>query len=75
MNKNNTFSDEVKNKFDSIGIKLYNFKHGFDFLIKDLEDEADKSLGLICLLLILKKYFSEIKDEYNKLEEELGVLI
>ena len=68
-------NDEVKNRFDSIGTKFFNFKYSFDLIINNIENESDISLNLICLLLILKKYFSEIKDEYNKLEEDLGVLI
>ena len=72
---NNLFSNEIKNKFSNLESKLYNFKYSFNFVINCIEDESDVSLNLKCLLLILKKYFSEIKDEYNKLEKDLDVLI
>ena len=75
MNDNKIFSDILKIKFDDIGNKLYNFKYGFDLIFNYLENEEDISLNSICLLIILKKYFSEIKEDYNKLEEDLGVLI
>ena len=75
MDNIDIFKEDIKNRFSNIGIKLYNFKHSLDLVVNYIEDEADNSLKLICTLLILKKYFSEIKDEYNKLEKDLGVLI
>ena len=75
MKEDYIFSDEFKIRFDNISNKLYNFKYGFNLIINYLENESDISVDSICLLLILKKYFSEIKDDYNKLEQDLGVFI
>ena len=40
-----------------------------------LEDETETTLNIRCLALILNNYFNIIKEEYNKLEEDLGVLL
>ena len=75
MNEGTLFSTKTRQRFEDIGSKLYNFKYGFDLIFNYLENEEDISLNSICLLIILKKYFSEIKEDYNKLEEDLGVLL
>lgn len=72
---NNLFDNEIKERFEKISSKMYNFKHSFRTFINDLEDNTDIPLGYLCLLLILQDYFNEIKKDYNKLEEDLGVLL
>ena len=68
------FSNEMQYKFENIDNKLYNLKYSFDLYISYLENETDVPLKAQCLGLILKEYFNEIKDDYNKLEEDLGIL-
>lgn len=65
---------ETKQKFEDIGSKLYNFKYSLEAFINELEGDAEISLGNLCLLLILRDYFNKLKEDYNKLEEDLGVL-
>ena len=72
---NNLFDNEIKERFEKISSKMYNFKHSFRIFINDLEDNTDIPLGYLCLLLILQDYFNKIKKDYNKLEEDLGVLL
>lgn len=67
-------SDEFVHRFEDIGSKLYNFKHSFDAFINELEGNGYISLGALCSLLILKDYFNNLKEDYNKLEEDLGVI-
>ena len=74
MSYSNVFNTETKQRFEEIGSKLYNFKYSFEIFINDLQDNTDIPLGNLCLLLILKNYFDSLKNEYNKLEEDLGVL-
>ena len=69
------FNAEMKQKFESIGSKLYNLKYSLELFINYLECESDISLNLVCLALILNNYFSIVKDEYNSLEESLGLLL
>lgn len=69
------FSHEILEKFQQIDSKLYNLKYCLDRFVNDIEDETDSSLSIICLGLIIKHYFNTTKEEFNKLEEELGVLI
>ena len=69
------FSSEIKTKFNEIGSKLYNLKFSVEHLVESVENESNVSLRIICLLHILKYYFNAIKLEYNKLEEELNVLL
>ena len=40
-----------------------------------LETEDDTSLNTICLGHILKDYFEKAKNEYNTIEEDLGLLL
>ena len=75
MDKIGLLSDEMREEFYDIGEKLYNFKHAFNLMVHYLEDETDVSLGLICVFLIMKNYFSGIKEDYKKLEQDLGILI
>ncbi len=75
MQHNNSFSQEILEKFQQIDSKLYNLKYCLEMFINYIEDEADASLSIVCLGLIIKHYFNTTKEEFNKLEEELGVLI
>ena len=75
MKHDEIFSETLKQQFEDIGTKLYNFKYSFDLFVNCLEDEADVPLKLQCLALVLDNYFNMIKKEYNKLEEDLGVLL
>lgn len=69
------FNDELKQRFEDIGSNLYNLKYSFDLFINYLEDEVDTPLKVQCLALILNKYFNITKEEYNRLEEDLNVLL
>lgn len=71
---NELLDEQVKERFENIGNKMYNFKYSLEECINELEDNAEIPLGKLCLLLILKNYFNNLKEDYNKLEEELGVL-
>lgn len=68
------FNNEIICKFDNIGNKLYNLKYSLDLYINYLESETEVPIKAQCLGLILREYFNEIKEDYNKLEEELGIL-
>lgn len=72
---NNLFDEEIKQRFDKISSKMYNFKYSLKTFINELEGNTDVPLGNLCLLLILQDYFDKIKKDYNKLEEDLGVLL
>ena len=74
MQQNKLLNNERIEQFEKISCKLYNFKYSFETFIKEIEDSADISLGNLCLLLILRDYFNNLKDDYNKLEEDLGIL-
>lgn len=75
MSYKEIFSEELKIRFEEVGSKLYNLKHSFDLFINYLEEEPDIPLNIQCLALILNNYFNNAKDDYNKLEEDLGVLL
>lgn len=75
MSNSKIFSKELKEKFEDIDNKLYNLKHSFDLYINYLESDINIPLKAQCLALILNNYFNIVKDEYNKLEEDLGVLL
>lgn len=75
MTQDEILSEKLKQRFEDIGSKLYNLKYSFDLLINCIEDEVDVPLELKCLALILNNYFNITKEEYNKLEEDLGVLL
>ena len=75
MSEKNIFNDELQLRFDNISNKLFNMKYSFDLFINYLEDETDIPLKAQCLGLILREYFNKLKDDYNKLEEDLGVLM
>ena len=48
--------------------------HAFKLFIDYLEDETDIPLQVKCFALILNEYFNKTKKDFNKLEEDLGVL-
>lgn len=75
MQYQDIFSTEIKQRFENVGDKLYNLKYSFDLFTNYLEDETETTLNIRCLALILNNYFNIIKEEYNKLEEDLGVLL
>ena len=75
MSMQKIFNDEIQLRFDEISNKLYNFKYSFDLFINYLEDETDIPLNAQCFALILKEYFNKTKEDYNKLEEDLGILL
>lgn len=75
MENKNMFSDEMIDKFNEIGSKLFNLKYAIEHLVDSLENETNVSLGIICLSHILKHYFNNTKLEYNKLEEDLNTLL
>ena len=68
------FNDEIRNEFEDISSALFNFKYTFELLLNYIQDEADTSINVQCLILILKNYFEETKQKYNDLKEKLGVL-
>lgn len=75
MNEGTLFSTKTRQRFEDIGSKLYNFKYSFEAFVNELQDNSDIPLGNLCLLLILRDYFNNLKEDYNKLEEDLGVLL
>lgn len=75
MNEGTLFSTKTRQRFEDIGSKLYNFKYSLEAFVNELQDNSDIPLGNLCLLLILRDYFNNLKEDYNKLEEDLGVLL
>ena len=75
MNEGTLFSTKTRQRFEDIGSKLYNFKYSFEAFVNELQDNSDIPLGNLCLLLILRDYFNNLKEDYNKLEDDLGVLL
>ena len=75
MEDKNLFSEEIKERFDRFSSRMYNFKHSLNFFLHSLEDETEPTLELICFCYLLKDYFNTTKDEYNQLEQDLGLLI
>lgn len=74
MTNKDLFDNETIEKFRAFSSKLYNLKHGLELYMNYLADETDASLEALCLGAIIKNYFNVAKEEFNKLEEELGVL-
>lgn len=68
LNKN------IIEKFEDISTQLYNFKHALKLFINHLEDYSETPIEIQCLALILKDYFEKVKNDYNKLEEELNII-
>ena len=75
MEDKKLFNEEVRERFDKISSRMYNFKHSLNFFFKSLEDETELTLELVCLCYILKEYFNNTKKEYNQLEKDFGLLI
>ena len=71
----NFSEEEIKEKFNNFGSKMYNLKYSFELFLNYLETENDASLNTICLGHILKDYFEKAKNEYNTIEEDLGLLL
>lgn len=69
------FNEEIKQRFEDIGSELYNFKYSFELFINYLEGETDIPLKAQCLALTLYQYFNIAKENFNKLEEDLGVFL
>lgn len=74
MTNKYSFDNETIEKFQELSSKLYNLKHCLEMYMNYIEDETDASLGVLCLGIIIKNYFNIAKEEFNKLEDELGVL-
>ena len=68
------FSKELKERFNILDSELYNLKHAFKLFVDYLEDETDIPLKAKCFALILNEYFNKTKKDFNKLEEDLGIL-
>ena len=65
------FSDEIIEKFNNIGSKLYNLKHAYELYNIYIQNEANIPLDVLCMNLLINDYFQSIKNDYNKLEEDL----
>ncbi len=74
MNSDNIFNQKTIEKFENISSKLYNIKYCLEFYLDYIENETDAPLNVICTGLIIKEYFNNTKNEYNRLEEDLGIL-
>ena len=71
----NFSEEEIKERFNNFSSKMYNLKYSFELFLNYLETEDDASLNTICLGHILKDYFEKAKNEYNTIEEDLGLLL
>lgn len=74
MSIDEIFSKELKERFNILDSELYNLKHAFKLFVDYLEDETEIPLQVKCFALILNEYFNKTKKDFNKLEEDLGVL-
>ena len=74
MNKQCIINEKISEKFNDINSKLYNFKHSIQLFVDCLEDNDNVSVNVICLAIILKEYFEQIKQEYTHLLEILNIL-
>ena len=75
MHNPKLFSKEIKEKFENINNKFYNMKYALDLINNTLEYNTEVPIQIKVTVTIFYDYFLKTKDEYNALEEELGVLI
>lgn len=74
MKNKYSFDDETIEKFQELSSKLYNLKYCLEMYMNYIEGETNIPLGVLCLGIIIKNYFNLAKVEFNKLEDELGIL-
>lgn len=75
MNNRLSLNEDTITKFNNISAQLYNFKYAFKLFINHLEDNTDIPLEALCLALILRDNFEKVKNDYNILEQDLGILV
>ncbi len=73
--ENKNLNDEVIEKFETIGRRMFNIKHCFELFLYIFQNECfnENSVEIITFGLILKEYFNQTKEIYNNLEKELGI--
>lgn len=71
----NNFNSEIIEKFEEINHRMFNIKHSFELFLYDLQNDgyAENPVELITFCSILKEYFNQTKEIYNKLEKELNI--
>ena len=75
MSKDYNFDDEIKERFNSIGSKLYTIKYALEEIISIIENEGEINIGTVSILSTINAYFNRAKEDYYKLEEDLGTLM
>lgn len=75
MEEKYLFDDEIKEKFYNIDSKFHIIKHALETIIRIIESEGELEFGYISILMVINAFFEKTKEDYNNLEEELGVLV
>ncbi len=72
---NNLIKDDIKEKMQEIGYKLFNLRHGYLYFCNFLEGNVTKdyALELLSYSYFIKEYIESINKNYNEIQDILDI--
>ena len=72
---NNFIKNDIKEKMQEIGYKLFNLRHGYSYFCNSLEGKITKdyALELLSYSYFIKEYIECINKNYNEIQDILDI--